>query len=214
MKGEVWLIRVLAVIFLAASVIVTVRTEAMTNALWVMLFGVINTITLWIISIWLMKASPASENMEIITPVATAPYSSVEFASLMIDIAQYLGRPLTYIQLIHLMMLIQAQTVYANHERVIKDDFWLIDGQFTTRGVDISFRKYQGLIKKKLPLVHFPPSIPVRLYDIISNFDADELGQFDESKAVKRAKERADKNGGLLTDEMMSDLWREMLVGA
>lgn len=213
MKGEIWLIRVLTVIFLTVSIIVAAKTDSAVHALWIVTFGVVNTITLWVVSISLTKTSPESEKIGATAPIRTAPYNSIEFASLMVDIAQYLGKPLTYTQLVNLMLLIQAQTIYANHERVIRDDFWLIDGRFTTRGVDTTFRRYNSYIKSKIPLVPFPPNVPVRLYDIISNFDAEELSQFDQSKAVQKAKERADANGGLVTDDMMSDLWREILVG-
>lgn len=212
MKGEAWLIRILAIVFLIVSFMVVTMVEVPVQALWTVFFGVVNCITLWAISIWIMQSPSDPAEVKEVPPPKKSPFDSIDFASLMIDIAQYINKPLTYKQLTTLMLSIQAQNLYAQHVRLIKDDFWLINNQITTRGVDTSFHRYKGGIKDKMTLVRFPAYVPARIYDIIKDFDHEILDQFDTFPQVQRLKDKANQNGGLITDEMLSDFWKDMML--
>lgn len=208
MKAEKWLTRVLAVILLLVSTVQFLDADTPLKSLWLATFGVANCLALWMVSNLFDAAQPAHGNaIKTLKP----PYDSVELASLMIDISQFIGRPLTYKQLSCLLFSVQAQTLYSTHTRLIQDDFWLIDGRITTRGVDTSFYKYKGEIKDKMQLSLFPKSVPARVFEIVKDFDDSILDVFDALPQVEHLKKIADANGGLITDAMMTDFWRRML---
>lgn len=208
MQAEKWLTRALVIILLLVSTAQFLDVDTPLKSLWLATFGVTNCLALWMISNMFGTEQPTKENA---TQILKPPYDSVELASLMIDISQFIGRPLTYKQLSCLLFSVQAQTLYSTHTRLIKDDFWLINGRITTRGVETSFYKYKGEIKDKMQLSIFPKSVPARVFEIVKDFDDSILDVFDSLPQIEHLKKVADANGGLITDAMMTDFWRRML---
>lgn len=207
--GEKWLTRALAIILLGVSAGQIAVIGDSVQATWLAVFGTVNSIVLWLISnLFEREPEKKQEKASVLEP----PFDSVELASLMIDIAQFLGCPLTYKQLTILLVSIQAQGMYQLRERLIKDDFWVVDGVLTTRGVDTSFRKYKGAILDKMALSGFSPNIVSRVYAMIKTMNASTVSAFDSFRPVQELKEEAEQNGGLVTDINLIDFWRKMLV--
>lgn len=210
MRGETWMFRILAVVLLIVSVALA-RSREMFQALWFSVFGVVNAIALWMIPDMLQATS--DEEMPSTAEVVNPPYESVDLASLIVDIAQFYDKPLTYKQLCTLLLLIQANYVYNGKQSLIKENMWLSNNVITTRGVETSFRKYKNEIRDKMSLLHFAPGVVSHVAFVVDNFDPAMLSELEHDPAMQRLLRNADDNAGLISDEMISAFWKEMIGG-